>query len=94
MILYELTKASLDAAAPALKSGPVTMVNLLWFRPEVAYAAEVINPQLDPRSALYKGYGPAFEAVSEALGVKGVERLFVGHRARGLVASPEDDGMT
>ena len=91
MILYDLTKASLDAAAEALGTGPVTMVNLLWFRPEVAYTAEVADPQPDPRSALYHGYGPAFVRVSAALGVEGVERAFVGHRACGLVAAPQDD---
>ena len=91
MILYDLTKEALDAAAPALASGPVTMVNLLWFRPEVAYAGEITDPQPDPRSALYKGYVSAFGAVSEELGVSGIEPVFVGHRAAGLVAAPEDD---
>jgi hypothetical protein len=91
MILYDLTRAALDAAAEALGPRPVTMVNLLWFRPEVAYAAEVADPQPDPCSALYKGYGPAVARVSQALGVEGVQRVFVGHRACGLVAGPQDD---
>ena len=91
MILYDLTTDALDAAAPALASGPVTMVNLLWFRPEVSYADDVADPQPDSRSALYNGYVPAFGAVSEELGIKGVEAVFVGHRAASLVAAPGDD---
>jgi len=35
--------------------------------------------------------GPAFARVSQALGVEGVQRVFVGHRACGLVAGPQDD---
>ncbi len=91
MILYDLTEEALDAAAPVLGTGPVTMVNLIWFRSEVAYVGEVSDPQPDPRSALYKGYVSAFGAVAEKLGVSEIEPVFVGHRAAGLVAAPEDD---
>ncbi len=91
MILCDLTKAALDAAAPALALGPVTMVNLLWFRPSVAYADEVPDPHPDARSALYDGYVPAFAEVSEELGVTGIEPVFVGRNAAGLVAAPEDN---
>ncbi len=91
MILYELTTEALDAAAPALGTEPVTMVNQLWFRPEAAYSEAVTNPQLDARSALYQGYVPAFSQVAQELGITGIEPVFVGHRAAGLVASGEDD---
>ena len=91
MTLNELTRASLDAAAPALSGGPVTMVNLLWFRSEVAYAGYVPNAQPDPRSALYKGYAVAFTQIAQELGVEGVEAVYIGQRAAGLVSAAEDD---
>lgn len=91
MILYELTKATLDAALPVLGSAPVTMVNLLWFRTEVAYEAGITDPQPDPRSALYLGYGSAFRSIAQELGIDGVDRIFVGHRVAGLVSAPEDN---
>lgn len=91
MILYGLTEAALDAAAPVVGSGPVTMVNLLWFRPAVLYTCAVEHPQPDPRSALYQGYAPAFAAIATELGVTGVKRHFVGHRTTGLLSGPEDD---
>ena len=91
MTLTELTLEALNAAAPALGSGPVTMVNQLWFRSEVAYAGSIENAQPDPRSALYKGYALAFVEIAQELGVEGVESVYIGHRAAGLVAAPEDD---
>ncbi len=91
MILYELTTEALDGAAPAIGTGSVTMVNQIWFRPKVAYSESVANPQPDARSALYRGYVPAFSQVAQELGVTGIEPVYVGHRAAGLVASGEDD---
>ena len=91
MILSELTKEALDAAAPALGSGAVTMMNLIWFRPEVAYVGNFAHAQTDPQSALYKGYAVAFVQIAEELAIDGVEAVFVGHRAAGLVATPEDN---
>ena len=91
MTLNELTKEALDAAAPALGAGPVKMVNLLWYRPEVAYPSDAPNMQPDPASALYKGYAAAFVEIAQELGVEGVESVFIGHRQAGLVATPEDD---
>ena len=55
MTLNELSTEALDAATPELGTGPVTMLNLLWFRPEVGYSATAKSPQPDPRSALYNG---------------------------------------
>ena len=91
MILNELSTEALDAATPELGTGPVTMLNLLWFRPEVAYSAIAESPQPDPRSALYNGYAVAFTEIAQELGVEGVEAVYVGHRGAGLVAAPEDD---
>ena len=91
MILNELTPGALDAAAPALGTGPVTMANLIWLRSEVVYQGDVAHPQPDPRSALYKGYAAAFIEIAQELGVEGVEAAFIGHRAAGLVATTEDD---
>ncbi len=91
MTLYELTTAALDAAAPSLGDGPVTMVNQLWFRPQVAYETDFLQPQPDPRSALYQGYAAAFMEIAQELGVEGVEPVFIGRRAAGLVATTEDN---
>ena len=91
IILNELTSQALDDAAAALGDGPVTMVNLLWFRAEVAYAGPVDAAEPDPRSALYRGYAVAFSEIARDLGVEGVEVVYVGQRAAGLVAAPEDD---
>ena len=91
MILYDLTKSAIDAAAAALPFGSVVMVNHLWFRQAVAYTEDVADRQPDPRSALYLGYASAFAKVAAELGVTGVSRIFVGHRAADLVAGPEDD---
>ena len=91
MVLNELTKEALDAAAPVLGAGPITMVNLLWFRADVAYSGDVARVQPDPHSALYNGYAVAFVEVAQELRVEGVEVVFIGHRAAGLVAAPDDD---
>jgi uncharacterized protein (DUF1330 family) len=40
---------------------------------------------------LYQGYVPAFSQVAQELGIAGIEPVYVGHRAAGLVASAEDD---
>ena len=64
MILNELTKDALDAAAPALGGGPVIMLNQIWFRSEVAYPTAVPNAQPEPRAALYKGYAAAFVEIA------------------------------
>ena len=91
MISNKLTTEAMDAAAPPLGTGPVTMVNLLWLRTEVAYSETVDNPQPNPSSALYNGYAAAFVEIARELGVEGVEAVYVGHRVAGLVAVPEDD---
>ena len=91
MTLHEFKKTDLDSAAVELGEGPVTMVNQLWFRSEVAYSDEVPSMQPDPPSALYNGYAVAFIEIAQELGVEGVEAVFVGHRKAGLVATPEDD---
>ena len=91
MILTELTEEALDAAALRLGNHPVTMMNLLWFRSQVAYAGDFEHAQPDPSSALYKGYAAAFMEIAQELGVSGVEAVYVGHRAVGLVATPEED---
>ena len=91
MVLNEITRAALDAAAPALGSGPVTMVNLLCFRSEVVYTDAFARAQPDPRSALYNGYAVAFVEIAQELGVEGVEAVFIGHRAAPLVTAADDD---
>ena len=91
MILTDLTEEALDAAASGLGDHPVTMMNLLWFRSEVAYAGDIAHAQPDPCSALYKGYAVAFMEIAQELGVEGIEAVYVGHRAAGLVATQEED---
>ena len=91
MSLNDLTKPALDAAAPSLGGAPVTMVNQLWFRDAVAYDGQLKNAQPDPRSALYNGYAVAFMEIAQELGVEGVEAVYIGHRAAGLVATSDDD---
>lgn len=91
MILNELTTATMDAAAPAIGDGPVTMVNLLWFRDALAYDTESDGAKSDVRSAYYEGYAGAFVEVARELGVEGVEVVFVGSRKDGLVAGTGDN---
>lgn len=91
MQLNELTAAAMDAAAPAIGDGPVTMVNLVWFRDMLAYDAGVEGAKSDVRSAYYEGYAGAFVGVAQELGVQGVEVVFVGSRKDGLVAGTDDD---
>ena len=81
----------MDAAAPAIGDGPVTMVNLLWFRDALAYDTEFADAKSDVRSAYYEGYAGAFVGVAQELGVEGVEVVFVGSRKEGLVAGTDDD---
>ena len=91
MVLNEMTKSALDAATSAIGDGPVTMMNLLWFRSEVAYEGDFTGAQPDPQSAFYKGYSVAFFKIVQELGVEGVEAVYVSHRAAGLVAASDDD---
>ena len=58
--LSEPTGDALDAAAPALRSSAVMIINLLWFRSEITYAEDITNPQADARSAVHPGYAVAF----------------------------------
>ena len=69
MVLNELTKSALDAAASAIGAGPITMMNLLWFRSQVAYEEDFTQAQSDPRSAFYsasraRGYKKAASTLS------------------------------
>ena len=91
MLLNDLTTAAMDDAAPAIGNGPVTMVNLLWFRDAPGYEPGFAEAKPDVRSAYYEGYAGAFVAVAKELGVEGVEIVFVGSRKDGLVAGPDDD---
>ena len=91
MLLNHLATAAMDAAAPAIGDGPVTMVNLLWFRDAPGYEPGFAAAKLDVRSAYYEGYAGAFVAVAKELGVEGVEIVLVGSRKEGLVAGPDDD---
>jgi uncharacterized protein (DUF1330 family) len=90
MELSELTSAALDAASPVLGTGPVTMVNLVRFRPEVDYPAGFDGARTDPRSGYFDGYAGAFRIVARDVGVHSVEVLFRGRVAAGLVTAPED----
>ena len=40
---------------------------------------------------LYKGYSAAFFKIVQELGVEGVEAVYAGRRAAGLLAAPGDD---
>ena len=55
MLLNDLTTAAMDAAAPAIGDGPVTMVNLLWFRDTPGYEPGFTAAKPDVRSAYYEG---------------------------------------
>ena len=91
MQLNELTVAAMNSAAALIGDGPVTMVNLLWFRDALAYDAGVNGVKPDVRSAYYEGYAGAFVGVAQELGIEGVEVVFVGSRKDGLVAGADDD---
>lgn len=86
----ELTMAALQAASEAIGPGPVTMVNLLWFRREPDYPSSFQDPQPDGRSAYYKGYAGAFRAIAEEMQVS-VDLIHAGRQLHGLLAGPEDD---
>ena len=89
MELNDLHSAALDAAAPRLL-GAVAMLNLVRFRPEVTYPDGFAPTKADPRSAYFEGYAGAFREVAKQVGVEGIEVLFRGPVAGGLVAAPED----
>ena len=91
MKLNDLTTAAMDSAEASIGAGPVTMVNLLWFRERPEYEAGFDHAQPDVRSAYYEGYAGAFDAVAGELGVAGVEVVLAGSRKAGLIAGPDDD---
>lgn len=91
MVLNELTPTAMDAAAAAIGDGPVTMVNLIWFRDAVEYPAGFDGARPDPRGAYYEGYAGAFNRIAAELGVTGVELVLRASRTGGLVSAPEDD---
>ena len=91
MQLTELTAVAMDKAAPSIGIGPVTMVNLLWFREKPEYAVDFGDAKPDVHGAYYEGYAGAFMAVAEKLGVEGVEVVFIGSRKDGLVVDSDDN---
>jgi hypothetical protein len=90
MLLNDLTPEILDAASSALGDEPVTMVNLLWFNDEPRYDPGFQGASPSARQAYYEGYVGAFQAVSNALGIKS-EPLYVGSRTHSLLAGPGED---
>jgi hypothetical protein len=90
MEFNSLTPAALRAAASRVPEGPVTMLNLVRFRDELAYPEGFENRQPTPRAAYYEGYAGAFRAVAKALGILDIELVFRGGIAAALVAAPED----
>lgn len=91
MKLNDLTTAAMDAAAPSIGAGPVTMVNLLWFRDQPEYDAGFADTKPDVHSAYYEGYAAEFVAVAKELGVEGFEVVLAGSRKDSLVAGEGDD---
>ncbi|MGY2733827.1 hypothetical protein [Sphingomonas sp. UYP23] len=91
MKLNDLTTAAMDSAEASIGTGPVTMVNLLWFREQPEYQAGFADAKPDVRSAYYEGYAGAFVATAKELGVDGVEVVLAGSRKDGLIAGPDDD---
>ena len=91
MKLDDLTTAAMDSAAASIGAGPVTMVNLLWFREQPEYEAGFADAKPDVRRVYYEGYAGAFVAAAKELGVAGVEVVLAGSRKAGLVAGPDDD---
>jgi len=90
MEINDLTPAALRAAASLVPEGPVTMLNLVRFRDEVAYPEGFENRKPTPRAAYYEGYAGAFREVATGLGILDIELIFHGAVAAALVASPED----
>ena len=91
MIFNELSQQVLAAAAPSLGDGPVTMVNLVWFRDRAIYPDGFEGAPTEAREAYYEGYAGAFAAVAAEVGVTGVEVLLKGSRTVGLIVGPDDD---
>lgn len=87
----DLTTAAMDSAEASISAGPVTMVNLLWFREKPEYEVGFADAKPDVRSAYYEGYAGEFVAAAKELGVEGVEVVLAGSRKDGLVAGPDDN---
>jgi len=85
MNAIELDTAQLVAAARDVPPGePVTMLNLLRYRPQAAYAQGTDLPAVSGREAYFTRYLPAFEVVA---GPHGAARpVWLGHVAAHLVA--------
>lgn len=67
MMLTELTREALDAAAPALADkGPINMVNLLRYKPRTEYGAGSEFAACSGQEAYYTRYIAAFSQVEGA----------------------------
>lgn len=65
MLLNDLTSAAMADAARLIGDGPVTMVNLPWFREAPGYEPGFAEAKPDVRSPYCKGYVSAFDRSRE-----------------------------
>jgi hypothetical protein len=80
----QLHDAQLAAAGQDVPAGqPVTMLNLLRYRPQAAYAQGSDLPAVSGREAYFTRYLPAFEVVARPHGA--ARPVWLGHVAAHLV---------
>lgn len=85
MNTIDLQPGALAAAAHNISAGqPVTMLNLLRYRPQAEYADGSTLPPVSGREAYLTRYIPAFDVVAEPYGSS--RPVWLGHVAAHLVA--------
>ena len=82
MIELERLEASMAADTP------LYVLNLLRFRTRAEYPSGVVPVGESGREAYFNGYVPAFGAVAQAQGVKGVKPIWIGTVAAGIATMP------
>jgi hypothetical protein len=81
----DLRPAALTAAARDIPAGqPVTMLNLLRYRPQAEYAAGSTLPPVSGREAYFTRYIPAFGIVAKSYGMS--RPVWLGQVTSHLVA--------
>ncbi|MET0695127.1 MAG: hypothetical protein ABWY56_14430 [Propionibacteriaceae bacterium] len=85
MSVIDLHPAALTAAAEDIPAGqPVTMLNLLRYRPQAEYGNGSTLPPVSGREAYFTRYLPAFDLVAKPYGLS--RPVWLGHVTSHLVA--------
>ena len=87
--VVELTPAAVVAAAALIpEKSPVFMVNLVRYHPQATYEDQSKFAPCSGQEAYLQRYAPAFNQIAEALGITGIQPVFVGGALSTLVALP------